>query len=58
MLSADCKNVQILYLNFLEGTVDHRNQHIQKNDDHRNVVDSIEDITDVLNELVVVVDDH
>lgn len=46
------------YRNFLEGAVEHGNEHIQQDNHHDNVVHPIQNIANILNELVVDVDDH
>ncbi len=46
------------YLNFLEGAVEHGNEHIQQDNHHDDVVHSIQDIASILNELVLNVNDH
>ncbi len=46
------------YLNFLEGAVEHGYEHIQQNYHHDDVVHPVQNITSVLNELMVNVNDH
>lgn len=50
--------MQKMYLNFLEGAVKHCFQHIQQHNHHDEVVNSIENIADILNELMVNGDDN
>lgn len=47
-----------MYLNFLEGAIKHGDEHIQQHNHHDDVVDSIENIADILNELVVNINDN
>lgn len=46
------------YLDFLEGAVEHGDQHIEENNHHDDVVHPVQNVAYVLNELVVDVDDH
>lgn len=46
------------YLYFLEGAVEHGNEHIEQDDHHDDVVDPIQNIAYVLNEFMVDVNDH
>lgn len=46
------------YLNFLEGAVNHGDEHVEQHYHHGNVVNPIKHITNVLNEFVPVVDHH
>lgn len=46
------------YLDFLEGAVEHGDEHIQQDDHHDDVVHPVQDVADVLNELVVNVNNH
>lgn len=45
------------YLNLLEGIVNHGDQHVEEDNHHGDVVNTVEDITDVLNEFVSIIDD-
>lgn len=47
-----------MYLDFLEGAVEHCNEHVQQHDHHDDVVHPIQNIADILNELVVDVNDY
>lgn len=58
-ISSTCWELwDILYLNFLEGAVEHGNEHIQQDDHHDDVIHSIQHIASVLNELMVYINDH
>lgn len=46
------------YLDFLEGAVDHGDKHVEQDNDHGNVVHSVQDIADIFDELVPVINDH
>lgn len=46
------------YLNFLEGAVEHGNEHIQQDNHHDDVVHPIQNIASVLDELMVDINDH
>lgn len=46
------------YLDFLEGAVEHRNEHIEQHNHHDDVVNPIQNVASVLNELVVDVNNH
>lgn len=50
------EEISVGHLNFLEGAVDHGYEHVQQNDDHGNVVNSIEDVAGVFDELVPIID--
>lgn len=45
-------------LDLLVGAVDHSDEHVQQNHHHSHVIYPIQDITDVLYELMVVLQDH
>jgi len=47
-----------MYLNLLEGAVNHGDEHVEQHYHHGNVVDPVQHVTDVLNEFVSVVDDN
>lgn len=47
-----------MYLNFLEGAVEHGNEHIQQDNHHDEVVYPIKNIANILNEFMVNVNDH
>ena len=49
---------QNFYLNFLEWTVDHCDKHVQQDNDHRNIIDSIKNIANIFNKLVFIIDDN
>lgn len=44
----------LAYLYLLIGVIDHSNQHVEQHHHHSYIVDTIQHITDVLYELVVV----
>lgn len=46
------------YLNFLEGAVEHGNEHIQQDNHHDDVVHPVQNIANILNELMVDVNNH
>lgn len=46
------------YLNFLEGAVYHSDEHVEQDDDHGNVVHTVQDVADIFDELVPVINDH
>lgn len=50
--------MQKMYLNFLEGAIKHCGEHIQQHNHHDDVVNSIENIANILNELMVNVNDN
>lgn len=43
-----------MYLYLLIRAVDHGNEHVEENDHHRDIVDSIQHVANVLYELMVV----
>lgn len=47
-----------MYLNLLVGAVDHSNEHVEKDDHHRDIIDSVQDVADVLYELMVILQHH
>lgn len=47
-----------MYLYLLVGVVDHSNEHVEKDDHHRHIVDSVQHVADVLYELVIVLQHH
>lgn len=47
-----------LYLNFLERTVKHGDEHIQQDDHHDDVVHPVQNVAYILNELMVDVNHH
>lgn len=46
------------YLNLLEGTINHGNEHVEQHYHHGNIVNSVQDVTSVLDEFVFVVDHY
>lgn len=46
------------YLNLLEGAVNHGDEHVEQHYHHGDVVHPVEHVTNVLDELVPVVDHH
>lgn len=46
------------YLNLLIGVVDHGYQHVEQHDHHGDVINAVENVTNVLDELVVVFQHH
>lgn len=57
-ISLDTLWMVMTYLNFLEGAVEHGNEHIQQHNHHDDVVHPIQNIANILNEFMVDVDDH
>lgn len=49
-------NIRLTNLNLLEGTVNHGDEHVEQHYHHGNVVNPIKHVTNVLDELVSVVD--
>lgn len=46
------------YLDFLEGAVEHCDEHVQQDDHHDDVVHPVQNIAYIFNELMVDVNDH
>ncbi len=46
------------YLNFLVGAVDHSDQHVEKNHHHGDVINSVQNVTDVFDELMIILQNH
>lgn len=46
-----------VYLNFLKWAVDHCYEHVEEDDDHGNIVNSIKDIADIFDEFVSIIND-
>lgn len=46
------------HLNLLIGAVNHGYEHIEQNHHHRDIIDPVQNVTDVLDELVVVLQHH
>lgn len=46
------------HLNLLEGTINHGNEHVEQHYHHGNIVNSVQDVTSVLDEFVSVVDHY
>lgn len=46
------------YLYFLVGAVNHGDQHVEKNHHHRDVINPVQHVTDVLNELMIILQNH
>ena len=53
-----CNLSTSLYLYFLEGAVEHGDEHVQQHDHHDDVVHPEQNVAGVLDELVVDIQDH
>lgn len=51
-------SMQKMYLNFLEGAIKHCSEHIHQHNHHDDVVNSKENIANILNEFMVNVNDN
>lgn len=47
-----------MYLYLLVRAVDHGNEHVEKDDHHRDIIDPVQHVADVLYELMVVLQHH
>lgn len=47
-----------IYLDLLVRAVDHGNEHVEKDDHHGDVVDPVQDVTNVLDEFMVILQHH
>lgn len=46
------------YLNFLKRAVDHSDEHVEEDDNHDNVVNSIKDIANIFDEFMLIINDN
>lgn len=53
-VSGKDQSLRTAHLDLLVGAVDHGNEHVEQHHHHGDIVDAIEDITNVLNKLVVI----